>query len=501
MSHIKNGAIISYFSILFSIIAGLLYTPWLVNKIGSSNYGLYALIGAYLSYFIIDFGIGSAIAKFLSEYRIKKDLENINKFLSTTLLIYLLIDLFILIIIILSYFLLSDIFLSLNKNELETLKIIYSIAAIFSILNFPFLIQNGILLAYEKFVYVRVIDLICKILIISITVLAINLKQGIYSLVLINGLISFIISILKYFYIKKNFKFSINVKLFHSTIAKNIFKFSIWAFIISVAQRLLINAAPTIIGIYSGTTQIAIFAIALSFEAYIWTFANALNGLFIPKLTKFKIENQSKKVILELMIKVGRIQLLVIGFFIIFFIIFGKSFINLWMGKNYTESYYVALLLICPGIITLTQEIALSLLFVESKLKYRAYLFLFASIISIIVGCVLAPTYGAFGTAIGIVVALIICHVIGMNIVYYKVLKLNILHFFKQCHLKLIIPVSLVTSISYILQTLFPVNSWNLFILHSILFTCLFYFFSWIFFMNNFEKITIKKTLLSIKIK
>ena len=41
---IKKGAIISYFAILFNIIIGLLYTPWMVNKIGVSDYGLYTLI-------------------------------------------------------------------------------------------------------------------------------------------------------------------------------------------------------------------------------------------------------------------------------------------------------------------------------------------------------------------------------------------------------------------------------------------------------------------------
>ena len=42
-NQIKLGAIISYLSIGFNILAGLLYTPWMVQQIGKSNYGLYTL--------------------------------------------------------------------------------------------------------------------------------------------------------------------------------------------------------------------------------------------------------------------------------------------------------------------------------------------------------------------------------------------------------------------------------------------------------------------------
>ena len=47
-NQIKQGAIISYIAIFFNIAAGLIYTPWMVGQIGVSDYGLYALIGAFL---------------------------------------------------------------------------------------------------------------------------------------------------------------------------------------------------------------------------------------------------------------------------------------------------------------------------------------------------------------------------------------------------------------------------------------------------------------------
>lgn len=61
---IKLGALISYFAIAFNIVAGLIYTPWMISKIGQSNYGLYTLATSVISMFVMDFGMGAAVTRF-----------------------------------------------------------------------------------------------------------------------------------------------------------------------------------------------------------------------------------------------------------------------------------------------------------------------------------------------------------------------------------------------------------------------------------------------------
>ena len=62
------GAFISYFAIFFNIVAGLVYIPWMVGKIGQSNYALYTLATTFISLFLVDFGLSSAVmAKYRAE--------------------------------------------------------------------------------------------------------------------------------------------------------------------------------------------------------------------------------------------------------------------------------------------------------------------------------------------------------------------------------------------------------------------------------------------------
>lgn len=89
---IKLGALISYFAIAFNIVAGLIYTPWMISKIGQSNYGLYTLATSVISMFVMDFGMGAAVTRFLSRYNAMGDKKAANDFLGLIYKLYLAID-------------------------------------------------------------------------------------------------------------------------------------------------------------------------------------------------------------------------------------------------------------------------------------------------------------------------------------------------------------------------------------------------------------------------
>ena len=78
---IKLGAIIGYVAIVFNIVAGLVYTPWMIDKIGQANYGLYTLATTLITMFIMDFGMSAAVSRFVSLYNAKGDQKGANDFM------------------------------------------------------------------------------------------------------------------------------------------------------------------------------------------------------------------------------------------------------------------------------------------------------------------------------------------------------------------------------------------------------------------------------------
>lgn len=50
-SQYKTGAILSYSSVVFNTVAGLIYTPWMISCIGADDYGLYTLALSVVNFF------------------------------------------------------------------------------------------------------------------------------------------------------------------------------------------------------------------------------------------------------------------------------------------------------------------------------------------------------------------------------------------------------------------------------------------------------------------
>ena len=69
LDQLKMGAMLSYFTMAFNIVAGLLYTPWMVDKIGQADYGLYTLANSLIAIFMLDFGLGYAVSRYIAKYR------------------------------------------------------------------------------------------------------------------------------------------------------------------------------------------------------------------------------------------------------------------------------------------------------------------------------------------------------------------------------------------------------------------------------------------------
>ena len=197
-SVIKKGAIISYLAIFLNISITFFYTPWMIRKIGVSDYGIYSLIISFISYFIMDFGLHQAIQRFIAKYRAEKNEDKVEKMIGVTTRVYLIIDIVIFIVLFLLYFFISNIFKGLTIVEIQRLKRLYVIASIFSVLNFMFKPMAGAMMAFEFFVEEKILEMINKVGLVVIICLALYLGAGVYALVLINGAVSLFVSIIKY---------------------------------------------------------------------------------------------------------------------------------------------------------------------------------------------------------------------------------------------------------------------------------------------------------------
>ena len=73
MNQLKAGAILSYIILGLNTAINLFYTPYMLHKMGQSEYGLYALVASVITYLtILDLGFGNAIIRYTAQFRAEK---------------------------------------------------------------------------------------------------------------------------------------------------------------------------------------------------------------------------------------------------------------------------------------------------------------------------------------------------------------------------------------------------------------------------------------------
>ncbi len=489
---IKFGAILSYFTLAFNVISGFVYTPWMVAQIGKSDYGLYTLANSVITLFLVDFGLSSATGRYISKYRAEGRQDKVDSFLGAIYKLYLIIDSVILVVLIVVYFLIDKIYVKFTPAELEKLKVVYIISASFAILNFPFVTFKGILNSYEKFIQLKIADLIYRVLLIALTVVFLLYGYGLYALVVVHAVVGLIVIAYNFTVIKKTTPVKVNWKQTENGIYKEIFSFSIWVMVITLAQRLVFNITPSILGITANSGAIAVFGIVTTVEGYTFSITTAINGMFMPKISRIYEKGDAQKNIMPLMLKVGKFQYALNGLMVSAFFVIGKSFINLWMGNGYGDAYYGILLVIIPGLFYYPLQIANTAMTVEKKVNTQAYITVIMGVANVAFSFALSRFFGVIGACISIFIAYMIRD-IAYIIVYHKVMKFDMIYFMKKCFLKMGTPM-IITVISGVIMNVFlSDNGISIFLIKGVI-TVLIYLLSlWLICLNKNDKKAILK--------
>lgn len=463
---IKWGAVLSYVAIAFNIISGLIYTPWMVETIGQSQYGLYTLANSLITMFLVDFGLSSATSRYLSKYNAEGDKEGAERFLGAVYKLYLLIDAVIFTILVVVFFLLDKIYVNLTPQELEQFKVVYVISGLFSVINFPFVTFNGILTAYEKFIPLKVADVLYRLFNVGFTVAALLMGYGLYALVTVHAVVGLLVLLFKFIVIQKTVPAKVQFRNTPKGIYKEIFGFSIWVTVATLAQRLVFNITPSILGIVASSAAIAVFGIVTTIEGYTYTITTAINGMFMPKISRIMTKENVQEDLNPLFLSVGKFQYALNGLIVTGLAVLGQHFIQLWMGPDYAQAYYGILLVIIPGLFYNSLQIANTTMTVMNKVKQSAFVNVLTGVTNVALSFPLSKLFGVTGACVSICIAYILRDVL-LLIIYHRQLPLDVLGFIKKCYLRMSVPIAVTILCGVGINRLISDGGWLIFLVKA----------------------------------
>lgn len=124
VNQIKLGTVLSYFNLLISLAVGFITVPIITKTLGINEYGVYTLAASLIGYMsILDFGMHNVVIRYVAKYNAKKEEKEKENFLAISFVIFFVISLIVLVIGILIYQNLTNIFgNSMTNDEITLLR-------------------------------------------------------------------------------------------------------------------------------------------------------------------------------------------------------------------------------------------------------------------------------------------------------------------------------------------------------------------------------------------
>lgn len=469
VNQLKAGVVLNYVVIILNTVVGLLYTPYMLRMMGQSEYGLYSLVASVIAYLtVLDLGFGNAIVRYTAKFRAEKKTEEQYEMFGMFFLLYLVIGIIAFGIGLGLYFNVGTLFgNTMTAVELDRARIMMLLLVANLAFTFPMSIWGSIIQAYEDFVFQKSLNIFRIILNTAVMICLLHFGYKAVAMVVVQTIFNVLTLVLNFIYCRRKLNIHIyfRFKHFHWGFLKEVAIYSFWIFLNAIMDRVYWSTGQFVLGAMVGTAAVAVFAIAIQLEGMYMQFSTAISSVFLPKVTAMVATNRSRKEISDLFIRTGRIQYIVLAYILSGFIIFGRQFIELWAGADYSDAYIISLLFFIPLTVPLIQNLGITILQARNEMKFRSVLYIIIALVSLAMQIVLTRFFGGIGCAMSVSGALVVGQILIMNVYYRRRQDLDIKTFWKEISKMSIIPIVLIFSSMLVIRHFFALDSWGKLIL------------------------------------
>lgn len=503
ISQKKGGVILSYLSQLFGVLSGMLYTPYMLQTLGQSEYGLYSLVSSTVSVLgMLNLGFSGCYLYFFNKYSAEKDEKAVARFNATYFIIFMVIAALTLICGAFIYFNMELFFGDgLTADEYEKASILVAIMIANMATSLPITVFSSGINAHGKFIFENGYSLVSALLAVVINILVLACGFGSIGLSFValafTALKLIIFAIYGLRVLKMNFCFT----GLQMAMVRTMFSFTLFIFLNQVINYLNGQLDKVLLGRFAGTAVVAIYSVGSSLNGYFQSFGSSIAGVFGPQIneiaSKAEAEHQEEKGnahLTDVFLKVSRMQVFVLMLVFTGFVLVGREFVILWAGEEYIESYYIAAILMLSGSVGYFQSVGETIQRAKFKHQVRSIAFLIMSVVNVCISIPLIMVAGAFGAAVGTTLVNIAGNWFFLNWYYYKKLHLEMKRYWKNI-LSILKWVVLVFICGIVIVNVMNVEGWIMLGAFVVIYSLLYCAVCWRFATNEEEKQMIKQLI------
>lgn len=493
MTEIKSGILLSYISLILRFGVGFFLSPFILAHLGPGEYGVYTVAGTIIGWLALcDFGLSASATKFLSEYQAKGDAAGEAHHMGMILCIFSIMGAFVLVAGICIFPFLADIFPKFNAEEMRICRILYLLTLFNVVVMFPARSLGGVAASRQKFKVPGLVGvLMATVNAIGVVILLMNgfRSVGLTVFSVTTGVIGLVWNL---YYCFSVLKVRMSWSGWDGPLCRSLFAFSVWMFLDRVIGIMNTGSGSFIIGMTRGAEEITVYSYGMHLFQHFYTASGCIAGFFLPRVVGLVVNGASNAEQTDMMIRVGRAQLIVLACLFFGIICFGKEFFHLWIGDslgNRTDDcWFVSVVILIPYGFLLLQALGWQLQQARNVMKDRVVVLFWSSLLALIVGFVLSIIYGVKGLALGTSISVILGQGVYMNWYYWRRMKLEIARFFKETLQRAWLWTPLLLGMAWLLNQWIPAEDWFTFFFKIGLFSVFYAIIIFFLYANKTER-------------
>lgn len=374
--------------------------PFVISHVGKQDYGLYLLVLAVTGYFtLLDFGVSSAVVKYVAEYRGRGDHHYQRRILSTAFAFYVLVGILVgLALLALSFF--ADRLLHLSPASALLSQRLLITAGSFSLILWPTTAFRGAVEGFQRYDVIAVVTVIAQSLRFISVIVALTLGAGVLAVLVCLYIATLAENLTFYRFIRKwDRTCRVNLSACDLETFRLILGFSVYLFAGSVTSLIIFQLDHVIVGAFVSVSAVTMFGIAHNLHAAIKSLDNLIAAP--PWAASAELEGRRDYI--------GQRRLLLRGtrYIALFFlplvvitVVFAPPLIRHWMGPGFEGSVRPAQILLCSWIFISLWETGNGILTTKGLLRVPLLLSVIHGLLHLVFSLVLVRLLGITGTAL-----------------------------------------------------------------------------------------------------
>lgn len=333
-SRVAFNTAIQYLQLVLNVLVGLVSVRIILDALGSSDYGIYDLIGGIIGLLsFISVSLSQTSMRFLSVSIGKKDVEETKLMFRTCFWLHLYMAIALFAILFMVGFFLFDGFLNIPEERVSTARIVYYCMLASLFLNISCTPLIALITAHELFWYTSTIGIMDSLLKLGVAYVVhyfMGDKLFLYGVLMV--LITVTNFLLYLFYCLRKFKNITKFQIVPISAMRGVTGFAGWTLLDVLSSIVNRQGYAIVLNKFFGPVTNASFAISRQAEGHVYTISASVINTMKPQIMKSQGAGDTDRVF-RLSLTAGKVGFFMMSFLAIPLIVLMHDILALWLKE------------------------------------------------------------------------------------------------------------------------------------------------------------------------